>query len=90
MPSTRGRRSGNKCALRGLALLSSKAYIEPMQRRADTIEALPSVGECRPEIDDSASRCADVGHFTRWKHLRRPNFASSDEIVAHLKALRED
>jgi hypothetical protein len=30
------------------------------------------------------------GHFSRWKHLRRSNFTSPDEIAAHIGALREE
>jgi len=31
-----------------------------------------------------------TGHFSRWKHLRRTNFASPAEITAHINALREE
>lgn len=31
-----------------------------------------------------------TGHFSRFKHLRRSHFASSEEIVAHLRALRDE
>jgi hypothetical protein len=42
----------------------------------------------RPEL--KASRGFSTGHFSRWKHLRRSNFASGDEIAAHVDALREE
>jgi hypothetical protein len=32
----------------------------------------------------------DGGHFSRWKQLRRSNFASRDDVAAHLRALREE
>jgi len=30
------------------------------------------------------------GHFSKWRHLRRSNFASAAEIDAHINALREE
>jgi hypothetical protein len=33
---------------------------------------------------------SDAGHFSRWKHLRRAHFTSSEEIVAHIRALRDE
>jgi hypothetical protein len=30
------------------------------------------------------------GHFSRFKHLRRPHFASSAEVVDHVRALRDE
>jgi hypothetical protein len=33
---------------------------------------------------------ADHGHFSRWFHLRRPNFASGEDIEAHVRALRDE
>jgi hypothetical protein len=32
----------------------------------------------------------ETGHFSRWRHLRRSNFASAQEIAAHIDALREE
>jgi hypothetical protein len=31
-----------------------------------------------------------TGHFIRFKHLRRSNFASIDEVNAHISALRDE
>jgi len=47
-----------------------------LARDRQTISALPPGG--------------DDGHFSRFKHLRRPRFASADEIVDHIRALREE
>lgn len=33
---------------------------------------------------------ARAGHFSRWRHLRRAEFASAEEIVDHVRALREE
>jgi hypothetical protein len=41
----------------------------------------------RPEGD--AEREA-TGHFSRFKHLRRANFASAEEITANISALRDE
>ena len=41
-----------------------------------------------PEGGPNGSSAA--GHFSRWKHLRRANFASPTEIAAHINALREE
>ena len=96
MPSTRERRFGDECALHMLAVSRFKTYMHPMQKVADTLAARPYDAE-RPtitgptatsNIEDGLDGNTDAGHFTRWKHLRRPNFASRCEIVAHLRALR--
>jgi DNA-binding transcriptional regulator YdaS (Cro superfamily) len=40
------------------------------------------------EADRSSRR--DSGHFSRFKHLRRAHFNSSEEIAGHIRALREE
>jgi hypothetical protein len=30
------------------------------------------------------------GHFSRFKHLRRNNFATAEDVVAHIRALRDE
>jgi len=40
--------------------------------------------------EDSTNESVAAGHFSRWKHLRRANFASPAEIAAHIDALREE
>lgn len=40
--------------------------------------------ESQPNITTTAA------HFSRWKHLRRANFASPGEIGSHIDALREE
>jgi hypothetical protein len=42
------------------------------------------------EPEDWPSGNAVAGHFSRWRHLRRSNFASPAEITAHINALREE
>jgi hypothetical protein len=32
----------------------------------------------------------NTGHFSRYRHLRRSNFASADEVSAHIDALRSE
>src|SRR4051812_44470428 len=36
------------------------------------------------------SHSTEMGHFSRWKHLRRGDFASSEAIAAHVDALRDE
>jgi hypothetical protein len=43
-----------------------------------------------PQIEYVPHEGTATGHFSRWKHLRRANFATPDEISAHIKALREE
>lgn len=31
-----------------------------------------------------------AGHFSRFKHLRRNNFATAGDVVAHIRALRDE
>lgn len=31
-----------------------------------------------------------TGHFSRHKHIRRPNFRTAEEIEEHIRALREE
>jgi hypothetical protein len=31
-----------------------------------------------------------TGHFSRFKHLRRANFASADDVTGHISALRDE
>ena len=31
-----------------------------------------------------------AGHFTQWKHLRRSEFFTPEEIVDHVRALRDE
>jgi DNA-binding transcriptional regulator YdaS (Cro superfamily) len=41
--------------------------------------------------EDQPDRPADkAGHFTRYKHLRRPRFRTAQEIEDHISALREE
>ena len=67
------------------------------ERRVD----LPGFGEeerpFKPETTDAGRQSAEgeagptaTGHFSRFKHLRRSNFASAEEISAHISALRDE
>jgi hypothetical protein len=55
-------------------------------------EDRPSIAgpEATPRMEHPSDNGAAVGHFSRWKHLRRANFASPGEIAAHVSALREE
>jgi hypothetical protein len=41
-------------------------------------------------LDSLSNVSEEIGHFSRWKHLRRHHFASEEEIVAHVRALRDE
>jgi hypothetical protein len=45
-----------------------------------------------PDGADSGVVAAQMptGHFSRWRHLRRPHFASMEQINAHVSALRDE
>lgn len=48
-----------------------------------------------PAGSDMGTKSGDLhangdGHFSRFKHLRRTHFASAEEIVAHIRALRDE
>ena len=43
-----------------------------------------------PQIEYVPPEGTATGHFSRWKHLRRADFASREEISAHIDALREE
>jgi hypothetical protein len=41
-------------------------------------------------VAKDADRQTAQGHFTRFKHLRRPIFRTAEEIEEHIRALREE
>jgi hypothetical protein len=47
------------------------------------------VAEDARGADSEVSR-SSAGHFSRFKHLRRPHFASSAEVIDHVRALRDE
>jgi hypothetical protein len=49
-------------------------------------DAPPIEGEPTATVDAGAAG----GHFSRWKHLRRSHFATTDEVVDHIRALRDE
>ena len=42
------------------------------------------------QTEDGGNGGAKAGHFSRYRHLRRSNFASADEVAAHIDALRSE
>lgn len=64
------------------------------------VEKLPE--DLRPSLDDTTHARVVVeseagpapapgeGHFSRWRHLRRTRFRDAEEIVAHIRALRDE
>jgi hypothetical protein len=53
----------------------------------ESVESTPCEGKAGavPANDELAD-----GQFSRWKHLRRSHFATMEEIVEHVRALREE
>jgi len=51
-----------------------------------TVAKLFSLSRSAPEAEPAMPE----GHFSRFKRLRRSHFASGEEIVAHVRALREE
>ena len=43
-------------------------------------------GEASPAHDVTKG----LGHFSRFKHIRRNNFATAEDVVAHIRALRDE
>jgi hypothetical protein len=55
-------------------------------------EEHPTMVEARETLgpEDGPNDSTAAGHFSRWKRLRRADFASPAEITAHINALREE
>jgi hypothetical protein len=47
----------------------------------------PQVGEDQWPMENADH---DTGQFSRWKPLRRTHFATSEEIVDHVRGLRDE
>jgi hypothetical protein len=69
---------------RGLSQVTSECLVELHGRdgRKGKPPSKPKSSEAKPATQE--------GHFSRFKQLRRPHFASGEEIVAHIRALREE
>jgi len=55
-------------------------------------EEHPTMREAQetPGPEEGPNDSTPAGHFSRWKRLRRADFASPAEIMAHINALREE
>ncbi len=42
------------------------------------------------ESEPSSIPAEGVGHFSRWRHVKRSRFRDAEEIVAHIRALRDE
>jgi hypothetical protein len=70
-----------------------------MHARQPESQQSPGFAEPEPPIFSSGTDLVSTqeplaprgsGHFTRWKHVRRSNFASVEAINEHIRALREE
>jgi hypothetical protein len=68
-------------------LITVHEQAAPKRPSGGFAEDAPSVesGRDRPPGNEDGS-----GQFSRWKPLRRTHFASTEEIVDHVRALREE
>jgi hypothetical protein len=69
---------------RGLSQITSERLVELHARDSKTRK------EPSKPTSSEAGPTAREGHFSRFKRLRRSHFASGEEIVAHVRALREE
>ncbi|MFG1412709.1 MAG: hypothetical protein ABII76_09695 [Pseudomonadota bacterium] len=56
----------------------------------DLRESVTSRTTVRVVLEDDIPAAASAGHFTKWQNARRSHFESSEEIVAHVRALRDE
>lgn len=65
----------------------------PEDLRRDLRDVTPvtvSVEQDEPRMHALRSPEVSAGHFSRWRHLRRREFESSEEIIDHVRALRDE
>lgn len=53
-------------------------------------ERVRVVLESEAPEEASSSSSSGAGHFSRWQHLRRNHFDTPEEIVDHIRALRDE
>lgn len=56
----------------------------PRHELRPDVYSRPSEKQRQPERDDS------LGHFSRYRHIRREHFRSAEDVVRHIRALREE
>lgn len=67
-------------------LIAAHEQAAPKRLPAGFAEDAPTSERDRP----SGSGNGGSGQFSRWKSLRRTHFASTEEIVDHVRALRDE
>ena len=78
---------------RGHPELTADLLAELHARKSRDTSVAGFAEEDAPALSPPASKAGldiSAGHFSRWKHLRRSRFASSEEINAHIDALRDE
>jgi hypothetical protein len=72
-------------------LVDLHAREQPMEQNGFGEEDRPfQQSEPERRTVEIGGRPVETGHFSRFKHLRRSNFASIEEINEHIRALREE
>jgi hypothetical protein len=79
---------------RGHPELTADALVDLHARKLDP-KAAPGFSEedvapPEPPRPSSKANASDTGHFSRFKHLRRSNFRTAEEIEDHIRALRDE
>jgi hypothetical protein len=69
-------------------LVDLHAREQPMEQNGFGEEERPWTEPAAPSAPPGEP--VGTGHFSRFKHLRRSNFASIEEINEHIRALREE
>ena len=76
---------------RGHATLTSDLLTEAHGLASDPPRSGGLAESDLPPADRAPRTAAEGnGQFSRWKAVRRPHFASMDEIVDHVRALRDE
>lgn len=47
-------------------------------------------GATMPALEQAEGTNQQTGHFSRWKQLRVPHYATADDTVRHIDALRDE
>ena len=70
-----------------------------LHARTNTRSPARGFGESEPapyrpptgsSVSETGPNASVMGHFSRFKHLRRSNFVSAEEVADHVRALRDE
>jgi hypothetical protein len=93
IPAAYWRRVIRAAARRGYSKVTAELLVEVHAQDRAAFRGLAEEGtryETDEERRDGEQASGPSGHFSRYKHLRRGDFKSADEIEDHIRALREE